>query len=184
MFLLPDRYAWTIYTTDQPDYYVFDAGITSSFIGGRLLSRERGPTPLRSHARFAAVQDLDTLLLPGVTLTPLAPADRPAGTAVGATAVFADDGARYRLGFDDEGQLVVVEGPLELPPFGNGVVEARVTEFRRMGGMTLPARVAYRMGDQPFADERTLAACPNPAALDVAAFAAPERLPQCPIAPE
>lgn len=184
MLLLPDRYAWTIYTMDQPDHYVFDGGTTSSFIGGRLLGRERGATPLRSHARFAAVQDLDTLLLPGVSVAPLAPADRPAGTAAAVAVTFADDGARYRVGFDDDGRLVVVEGPLELPPFGHGVVEARVTEFRTMGGMTLPARVTYRLAGETFADERTLAACPNPPGLDPAAFASPEALPRCPIAPD
>ncbi len=183
VFLLPDRYAWTIYTTGEPDHYVTDGRTTRAFVGTRLVTEEAGANALRTHARFAAVQNLDALLLPGVAIAPLAAGDLPAGAVAGLAAVFADDGSRFRLGFDAQDRLMYVEGALSLPPFADGRVEARVTAFARAGGVELPSRTTYRIGDQLLSEERTLAACPDPPGLTAAAFATPETLPACALPP-
>lgn len=183
VFLLPDRYAWTIYTTGEPDHYVTDGRTTRAFVGSRLLSEETGRTALRTHLRFTAVQNLDVLLLPGVAVDALAPGDLPAGAATGLSAVFADDGSRYRLGFDAQDRLVYVAGELALPPFAEGQVEARVTEFSRAWGLELPSRITYRIGDRLLSEERTLAVCVDPAGLAAAAFATPATLPACDVPP-
>ena len=183
VFLLPDRYAWTIYTTGEPDHYLTDGRTTRAFVGSRLVTEEAGPTALRTHARFTAVQNLDALLLPGVAVEALAAGDLPAGTTAGLAVVFADDGARYRLGFDAQDRLVYVAGALALPPFADGQVEARVTEFRRVQGLELPSRTTYRIGERVLSEERTLAACPDPPGLDASVFAAPAALPTCEVPP-
>jgi len=183
VFLLPDLYAWTIYTTGEPDHYVTDGRTTRAFVGSRLVSEESGRTALRTHARFTAVQNLDVLLLPGVAVEALAAGDLPAGAAAGLSVVFADDGARYRLGFDGEDRLVYVAGELALPPFAEGQVEARVTEFTRAWGLELPSRTTYRIGERLLSEERTLAVCLEPAGVDAAAFATPATLPVCDVSP-
>ena len=183
VFLLPDRYAWTIYTTGEPDHYVTDGQSTRAFVGSQLVSEESGRSALRTHARFTAVQNLDVLLLPGVTVGALPAGDLPAGTVAGLSVVFADDGGRYRLGFDARDRLVYVAGELALPPFAEGQVEARITEFSRAGGFELPRRTTYRIGEQLLSEERTLAVCVDPAGLDASAFAVPARLPTCDVSP-
>jgi hypothetical protein len=123
---------------------------------------------------------LDALLLPGVAVAPLPPADVPAGAVEGVAAVFADDGSRYRLGFDADGHLVALEGPLALPPVGSGPMLARFADFRRQGGLLLSHATEYTFRGAALAKERTLAVCPEPAGLDPEAFRSPRTLPACP----
>jgi hypothetical protein len=179
-FLVPDCYAWTIYTTGEPDHYLFDGVTARTYVGQRLVASEAGAAaPLRTQARFAAVMNLDALFLPGVSVQPLAPGRLPAETVSGLEAVFADDGSRYRLGFDGHDRLVAVDGSVVLPPAGEGHLEARLSDFRATGRWRLPYRVDYAFRGEPLASEETLAACPDPPDLDAAAFAAPARLPAC-----
>jgi hypothetical protein len=181
VYLVPDRYAWTIYTAGEPDHYLFDGTTARAFVGGAPVSATPGATsPLRTHARFVAVVNLDALALPGVALAPLAPGDLSPGAARGLDIVFADDGARYRLAFDARDLLVAATGPLALPPFGSGTVTARFADFVPRGRFRLPARTTWTLGDTLLAEERVLAACPDPAGLDPGAFAAPTALPDCP----
>jgi hypothetical protein len=135
--------------------------------------------PLRSHARFMAVLNLDALLLPGVRIVPLPPAERPPGTAQALVVVLPEQADPYHLGFDEDDRLVSVSGPFDLTPIGQGRLVARLTDFRRAGGLVLPFRTEYRFGEVPLADERVLAACPNVPELGTAAFASPATLPTC-----
>jgi hypothetical protein len=180
VFLAPDRYALTIHTTSEPDHYVWDGTAALAFVGERLVARD--PTlaaPLRTQARFTAVANLDTLALPGIDLE-VTPAAAGAGEVVTeVVAVFTDDGSRYRLGFDRDDLLRTVEGPVSLPPLGPGVLAATFTDFRRAGGLRLPARTSYVFAGRPLLDERALAICPNVAGLGPAAFRAPTTLPDC-----
>ena len=177
-FMLPDRYAWTVFTTGEPTHYLFDGQVVRGFVGGREVSVETAPdAPLRSHARFTAVANLDALRLPGVVVAPLDGADLPPGATAGLVAVF-PDGSRYRLGFDAETRLVAVAGPLSLPPLARGELEARFTDFVRVRGFLLPRRTSYRLGAQALAEERALAICPD-AAVAEAAFRTPALLPAC-----
>ena len=178
-FLYPDRYAWTIFTAAGADHYLFDGTVSRTFIERNPVSVDAAPdAPLRSHARFTAVTYLDALLLPGVQVTPLAGSELPDGAAWGLAAVFAGDGARYRLGFDTRDLLVHVEGPLGLPPLGAGMLSARFADFHRTNGLFLPYRTAYSFGEAPLADERAVAICPN-VHLAAEAFRMPAAIPTC-----
>jgi len=178
-FLYPDRYAWTIFTAAGADHYLFDGTVTRTFVDRTPVSVDAAPdAPLRSHARFTAVTYLDALLLPGVQVTPLPGPELPEGAAWGLTAVFAGDGARYRLGFDARDLLVHVEGPIGLPPLGAGTLSARFADFHRTNGLFLPYRTAYTFGAAPLADERAVAVCPN-LRLDPEAFRMPAAIPTC-----
>src|SRR5207244_582861 len=52
---LPDRYAWSITTNDQPHHYLFDGTEVRAFIGTALVSEDTTATALKTHARFVAV---------------------------------------------------------------------------------------------------------------------------------
>jgi len=180
-FLFPDRYAWVITTATEPDAYLFDGSVVRAYIGTRAVSVDRNPAaPLRSHARWTAVVNLDALALPGVAVAPLASSELPAGAREGLAVVFADDGARYRLAFDERTLLVAAAGPLDLSPITSGDVTARFADFRRAGGLLLPFETTYARADTPLAEEHVRAACPDPPGLGPEAFVAPDRLPRCP----
>lgn len=171
-FLVPNHYAMTIYTSTEPDHYVFDGRRALAFVGMRAVAEAGIASPLRSHARFTATVNLDALLLPAVRI------EEAPGRDV--TAVFLDDGSRYRLGFDGSDRLVRVSGPLDLDPFGRGEVTAVFTDFRWVGGRLLPHRTDYEFGGRPLATERTIAVCPEALGVSNAAFEAPWTLPDCP----
>lgn len=176
-FMAPDRYAWTIFTAGEPNHFLFDGVVVRGFIGSREVSVDRAPdAPLRSHARFTAIAQLDALRLPGVHVQPLADGELPAGVVAGLAVALADDGARYRLGFDREMLLVWVEGPIRLLPLGEGTLTARFGDFRRTGGFLLPFATSYTFGGAALAEERALAVCPNDPRVTIEAFRTPARL--------
>jgi hypothetical protein len=176
----PDRYAWRIVTADEPLSHLFDGRLVRCFVGGAEVSCDPSPdAPLRTHARWTAVVNLDALRAPGVTLEPLAARDLPDGVREGFSASFAE-GATYRLGFDERTLLVWAAGPLDLSPFAKGDAAARFADYRRTGGLLLPFAVTYWVAESRIADEKILAYCVEPAALTEESFADPERLPDCP----
>lgn len=177
--LLPDRYAWKVETSRDPDWYLFDGSTVRSFVGGAEVASDGSPrAPLRSHARFTAVANLDALAAPGVTLVPLAAADLPPGAREGLEARFAD-GAVYRLAFDERTLLIWAQGPLDLSPIGAGDATARFSQHRAAGGRLLPFAISYAFGDRRLAVESIRAACVNPPALTPASFLHPMALPDC-----
>jgi len=179
-FLEPDHYAWTVFTAGEPDFYLFDGTTQRAFVGTRAISVEpAAAAPLRTHARFAAVANLDALLLPGVQVTPLPPGALPADAVSGLAAVFADDGSRYVLAFDAHQLLVHAEGPLSLPPLGSGTASVRFADFRRTRRWWLPYRAEYAFAGRPLATEITLSLCPDDPALTPDAFRSPSELPAC-----
>jgi len=179
-FLAPDRYAWVIETSGEPNEALFDGHAVRAFIGVREVGTDTSAdAPLRSHARWTAVVSLDVLQSPGVTLSPLPDAERPPEVHEGLRAVL-PDGSTYRLGFDRRTLLVWAAGPLDLSPVGGGEVTVRFTDHRRAGGLLLPFAASYAFDGVPIADERVLAACVDPPALTAAAFTDPRRLPACP----
>ena len=179
--MVPDHYAWTILTAGEADHYLFDGSTVRAFVGERQVGAEPGAnSALRTLARFTAVTNLDVLALPGVRVAPLAHDELPAGAREGLAVVLADDGSRYRLGFDARTLVVHAEGPVALPPRGSGQLVARFTDFRRAGRWLLPYRTEYTFAGQALAVERALAVCPDPPRLEPAAFHTPAALPECP----
>src|SRR6266699_2637824 len=63
-------------------------------------SRPAATSKGRVAAIFAALVNLDALRLPGVRTAPLPQTELPPGGSAGLAVVLADDGSRYRLGFD------------------------------------------------------------------------------------
>jgi hypothetical protein len=180
VFMLPDRYAWSLETNTNPYHYLFDGRTVRAFIGGRLVAVDDAPgAPLRSHARLTAVVNLDALRLPGVSVAELAPDELPPGTVAGLRVVFASDGAQYRLGFDRDALLTVVTGPVDLTPYGRGEVTVRFADFRSVRGMRMPFRVSWAFGETLLAEERAVAVCPNVAGLTDDSFRDPSLLPGC-----
>ena len=180
VFAVPDRYAWTIYTAAEPNHLLFDGTTARTFAGGQLVASEAGTTAvLRTHARFTAAMNLDALLLPGVQTAPLTAAELPAGAVSGLVAVYADDGSRYRLGFDARDLVVVCEGPIALPPVAAGRLEARPSDYRRERRWLLPHATAYALDGAPLAAETARAVCPAPGVLGPDAFRDPAGLPTC-----
>jgi len=179
-FTVPDRYAWTIFTASEPSHFLYDGSSVRAFIGGREVAVDaaRG-APLRSHARFAAVVNLDALRLPGVSVAPLAPDELPPGATAALAVVFADDGSRYRLGFDERTLLVWAAGSVSLPPLGQGELTVRFADFRRARRLLLPFRTTYTFGGAPLAEEQALAVCPLAARLPEESFRAPASVPDC-----
>jgi hypothetical protein len=178
-FLVPDRYAWTIVTAGAPDRYLFDGRVVRAFVDDREVSDDRSrAAPLRTHARFTAVTNLDALLLPGIRVTSLAPAELPAGVTAGLAATFLDDGSRYLIGVDDRSLVVWAAGPVSFAPFEGGSVTARFTDFRAAGRWLLPYRTAYALDGRPLADEQVLAACAG-ASLTAEMFQRPGLIPGC-----
>ncbi len=178
--LAPDRYAWTIQTSRDPDWYLFDGSTVRAFVGGaEVASDASSRAPLRSHARFTAVVNLDALAAAGVVLAPLAAADLPPEAREGVEARFAD-GAVYRLGFDERTLLVWAQGPLDLAPIGAGDATVRFADHRRAGGLLLPFTASYAFGVRRLATETVRAACVDPPRLTAASFLQPSALPDCP----
>jgi hypothetical protein len=178
-FMVPDRYALTVFTTGEPDHYLYDGRAAHTFIGTREISVDtEAGAPLASQARFIAVVNLDALLAPGVELAPLPDAELPADATSGLVIGFRD-GARYRLGFDRRGLVVWAAGPLDLPPIGRGEVSARYDDFRRVGGLLVPFRTEYRLGTRRLAEERVLGMCVNDPGLEAGAFTTPSMIPRC-----
>ena len=118
-------------------------------------------------------------LAPGVALLPWTTDALPAGVAEGVVATL-PDGSRYELGFDAHALLVWARGPLDLRPIVKGDVTARFDDFRRAGGLLVPFRTSYAVGERALAEERALAVCVDPPGLGPDAFTAPDRLPACP----
>jgi hypothetical protein len=180
VFLVPDHYALTIVTATEADHYLFDGVTMRAFIGPEpvAVGRDRAP-PLRTFARFTAITNLDSLLLPGAVVAPLPAKELPADAAAGIAVVLADDGSRYRLAFDERLLLVWASGPLDFPPLGHGEVVARFSDFHRRAGLWLPFHAEYGSAGRALMAERVLGVCPNDARVTPDSFRAPALLPEC-----
>jgi len=179
-FLAPDRYAWKIMTAADPHYHLYDGTTARSFIGAAEVSSDASPSaPLRSHARWTAVTNLDALRAPGVALAALPATELPSGAAEGLVATL-PDGTRYRLAFDARTLLVWAQGPLDFSPVGKGDAIARFGDHRRAGRLLLPFTTSYALGDVRLADETARAICVDPSNLTPESFSNPAELPECP----
>jgi hypothetical protein len=179
-YLSPDQYALSIETAAEPFHYLFDGTAVRAFAGTQPIAEDPRPTaPLRTHARFTAVVNLDALRLPRYRVEPLTADALPPGAREGLIAVEVATGARFRLAFGDDGLLVLATGPLDLNPLGAGDVTARFTDFRRVGGLRLPFHTSYVFGGALLVDDTALAVCPNPPEVTPETFVDPVRLPDC-----
>jgi hypothetical protein len=181
VFAPPDRYAWTIYTTGAPLHHLYDGRVARSYVGSALSAEDASAdAPLRSHARFMAVMNLDGLDAPGVQVRELDRQARPAGDAARGLEIVFADGERFTIGLDARARVVSVEGHVALPPFGRPLVRAALGDWRPVDGRRVAHHVLWTLDGQPLADERVVRACVPAGAAPAAAFAAPDTLPACP----
>ena len=177
VFLAPEHYAFAITTAGDPIAQIFDGTVVRMFVGSAEVSRDASPQAmLRSHARWTAVVNLSDL--EQAVVAPLAASDLPADVREGLSVRFAD-GATYRLGFDARTLLVWAQGPIDLAPYGAGVLTAHFSDYRTVAGLRLPFAVSYDLAGMRIADETVQRACVDPPGLIAAAFADPASLPRC-----
>jgi hypothetical protein len=178
-YCTPDRFGWSIVTSAGVDHYLFDGTAARAFLAGRELATDTAPSaPLRTQARFVAVTNLDAARSAG-TVTPLSPAELPAGVVTGLAVTMPPDAARYRLGFDAAMRLVWATGPFEMPQLGRAELTTHYDDYRSVHGLWFPFRTTYTLGTRRLAVERTLRVCPNDPALTADVFGNPERMPAC-----
>jgi hypothetical protein len=167
---LPDRYAWSITTNDQPHHYLFDGTEVRAFIGTALVSEDSTASALKTHARFVAVANLDVLRLPGVQVEQ---------TGATLTAVFPDRGDRYQIHLDANGLVTSVEGPIDLSPIAKGTLHAAYDDIRPVDGRQLPHHIHYDLDGHPLADEQVRRTCILRDGAPASAFSSPTTLPAC-----
>jgi hypothetical protein len=119
-----------------------------------------------------AVTNLDVLLDPRWAERISCAAHR-VGTDVVLDAVFADDGGRYSLRFDQRRRLTRAEGPASLPPLAAVRIDAEYGDFRVVGGRLVAGRVSYRSDGERLMEERLLSFVANPPDLGTGSFRPP-----------
>jgi hypothetical protein len=181
VFLVPDRLAWTIETSGEPDHYLFDGSVVRAFIGANPIGLDVDPrAPLRLHARLVAATMLDALHLPGVRVRELAPSELSAGCAAGLEAAWLDGADPVRLGLDERGLVVRAEGAWRFPPGSDREVVASFADFRRTGRWLLPYRTTYVVGDTEVAVEQARTLCVDHPSVGAETFRVPTAPPECP----
>jgi hypothetical protein len=172
-FLAPDYYRWTVFTTDEPHHYIWDGEEMDSYVGSALVARDASPAaPLRSHARWVAVTNLDALLDLRWAERMSCAAQR-VGSDVVLDIILIDDGSRYSLRFDRRRRLTRAEGPAALPPLAAMRIDAEYRDFRVVGGRRVACSVSYRADGERLMDERLLSFAVNPPDLGPGSFRPP-----------
>lgn len=156
-FEAPERLRLTLETSAETQTLVSDGVWLRTYVGDALVSQEpaRG-RPEAALVAFVALANLDGLLDPErVRVEPLEPPTLPGGIAQALRAQLLDGSAAvFSLGFDARSRLVWLAGPAAVPGLGEGVLEARFEEFRRVERYTLPFAIHYRFRGAPLLDER------------------------------
>jgi hypothetical protein len=156
-FEAPDHLRLAIETAAETQILESDGTWLRTYVGSALVSQEpaRGSS-VAALVAFVALSNLDVLLDPQrVRVEPLDAHTLPAGIAQGLRARLLDgSGALFALGFDAQSRLVWLAGPASLPGLGEGWLEARFDDVRRVGRYALPFAIHYRFRGAPLLDER------------------------------
>lgn len=172
-FHVPQWYRWTVFTSEQPHYYLWDGQTMRAAVGDRVVGIDAsGRAPLRSHARWTAVTYLDALC--DGTL-PVRFVARRASDSDETTVVLRLEGDRedFELTFDRHLRLIEVVAPIDMPPFGPGRLTTRFFDFRLSGGYLMPYRTRYRFDGVTLCDEETISFTVNDDSLDLDTFRRP-----------
>jgi hypothetical protein len=155
-FEAPERLRLTIETSAETQTLVSDGAWLRTYVGDALVSQEpaRG-RPEAALVAFVALANLDWVLDPErVRVEPLDPHTLPAGTQALRGQLLDGSAAVFSFGFDARSQLVWLAGPAAVPGLGEGVLEARFEDFRRVERYTLPFAIHYCFRGAPLLDER------------------------------
>jgi hypothetical protein len=158
-FEAPERVRITIETASETQTLASDGTWLRTYLGTALVSQEpaRGSS-VGGLLTFVELSTLDVLLDRERVRTDPLHGSAPAGIAHALRVQRLDgSGAELALGFDAELRLVWLAGPASVPGLGEGRLEARFDDFRRVGRYLLPFAVHYRFRDAPLLDERVRA---------------------------
>lgn len=155
-FRPPYYYRWTVFTSEQPNHYLWDGQTMRAAVGAVVVgSDSSGRAPLRSHARWHAVTYLDALCsgaLPAHMQS--LPGPRPGDETVRVRLL--DDEAEFVLQFDRQARLVRADGPIEIPPFGAARLTQHYFDFRPAGGRWIAHGTRYEIDGRVISEEQTL----------------------------
>jgi hypothetical protein len=158
-FAVPERLRMVLKTTAEDQVTTSDGARVKSYLGNALVTDEPAEgSGIPSLARFTALVNLDVLAdATRVRWHELEPQDRPPGSARALRASFtAHPESPVRLGFDADLRLAFADGEVAIPGLGSGVLEARFSDYRRVGGRWLPLQIRYRFRGAPLLDERVV----------------------------
>jgi hypothetical protein len=153
----PEHLSVALHTAAEDQRLETDGITVRTYVGRALVSTEPARTSaVAALARFVALTSLDVLLdSERIAWQELPESERPAGAARALRAHFRDaPGHALRLGFDADARLLVADGTVAVPGLGEGPIEARFADYRRVGGRRLPFEIRYRFRGAPLLDER------------------------------
>ncbi len=155
----PERLHFALQTAGEDQHWIIDGGSSSAVLAGSVVTHEPLATSdVLSIVRFLAVVQLGALLDPERFATrALAPDEASGGDPrVLAVRTLQQPEMHYRLHFDDELRLVLVEGPLAIPAIGGGAVRVRFSDFRIVDDRLLPFAADYEHAGEPLLEERVV----------------------------
>jgi len=155
-YAVPSSLELRLRTSAETQTLVSDGVSLRTYLGNTLVSSEPAHgSAVAALVSFVALSDLDVLADPTQVRTELADAgELPAGALRGLRVWLRDLGEEpFTLGFDAKLRLVGLVGPVSVPGLGDGVLEARFEDFRRVGRWWLPFAIHYRFRGAPLVDE-------------------------------
>jgi hypothetical protein len=155
-YALPSRLELQLRTSAETQTLVSDGATLRTYLGGGLVSSEPAHgSAVAALVSFVALSNLDVLADPAQVRTEEASVpELPRGAVRGLHAELRDlPGARFALGFDRDLRLVWLAGPVSVPGLGDGWLDARFEDFRRVGRWWLPFAIHYRFRGAPLVDE-------------------------------
>jgi len=173
VYAVPSRLELQLRTAAETQTLVSDGTTLRTYLGGGLVSSEPAHgSGVAALVSFVALSNLDVLADPTQVRTEAAGGpELPAGAVRGLHAELRDlsscdlraasprcapdglPGARFSLGFDRDLRLVWLAGPVSVPGLGDGSLDARFEDFRRVGRWWLPFAIHYRFRGAPLVDE-------------------------------
>lgn len=159
VYRVPEQLRVVLRTSADDQRLESDGEVVRTYVGSALVSQEPARTSgVAALARFVALTNLDVLADGSrVAWSELPDAERTAGVARALRAGFRDAPERsLRLGFDASLRLVSAEGVVTVPGLGEGLLEARYSDYRRTEGRWLPFDIRYRFRGAPLLDERVV----------------------------
>jgi hypothetical protein len=152
-YAVPAHLELQLRTSAETQTLVSDGETLRTYLGGGLVSSEPAHgSGVAALVSFVALSDLDVLQdATQVRTEEIGATDLPDGAVRGLRAEL--PGARFVLGFDRDLRLVWLAGPVSVPGLGDGPLDARFEDFRRVGRWWLPFSIHYRFRGAPLVDE-------------------------------
>jgi len=172
-YAVPSRLELRLRTSAETQTLVSDGVTLRTYLGDGLVSSEPAHgSGVAALVSFVALSNLDVLADASQVRTEDAGAtELPSGAVRGLRAWLRDfsscdlrsasprcaldglPGGPFTLGFDSKLRLVGLAGPVAVPGLGDGPLEARFEDFRRVGHWWLPFAIHYRFRGAPLVDE-------------------------------